>query len=182
MARVAAASETEPVTERDPDLEAFEKVRDYRPPKELPKIAEVAWALYAASGDRLEESDIDNLRLLLEKREDLKALADDLCGLSAFQIYVGEHLGDEATATRVAALIQESLPRYEPMLRRALRKLHELGGEAKKALSKLFGHEVDGERRAPVHDAPAPEGTVPLRTLKPQAQPPPWVKKARSGR
>jgi hypothetical protein len=167
-------------TEPDPaDLDALRAMRDYRPPTKLPKSAEVAWALYEAGGDALDDAALEQLRILLGRYDDLKDLTDAICGLAAFQAYVGEQLGDEATATQIAGLIQETAPRYVPFFERVVRAVDALGTEAKKVLGRFFGRNLEAQKRAPVHDAAAPEGTVPLRDLKPVAQPPPWAKRVK---
>lgn len=161
------------------DLGALSALRAYRPPKTLPRSAEVAWALYEDNGDTLTEEAMETLRGLLDRYEDLRALTDALCGLAAFQTYVGETLGDEATASRIALLIQETAPRYVPFFERVARAVDALGSDARKVLGRLFARDLEGERRAPVHDAAPPEGTVPLRSLKPIAQPPPWARRVK---
>lgn len=168
------------MADNNEDLGALEALRDYRPPTKLPRSAEVAWALYEEGGDTLDDAAIAAIHQLLDTYEnDLKGLTDALCGLAAFQTYVGETLGDEATASKVAKVIQDVVPRYVPFFERVVRAVDVLGIEARKVLGRFFARDTEADKRAPVHDEAAPDGSVPLRTLKPIAQPPPWAKKAK---
>ncbi len=164
------------------DLDALAALRDYRPPKKLPKSAELAWALYMGKGDQLDDEAVTLIRAYLDGVEDLKTLTDAICGLAAFQAYVGETLGDEKAATQVAKIIQDTAPRYVPFFERVMKAVLALGDGARRTLGRMFGRDPGPERRAPVHDQAAPEGTVPLKQLKPVAEPPPWARRVKPPR
>ena len=163
-------------------MEAVKAIRDYRPPTKLPQSAQLAWKLYDNGPSKgLSEQDVDKLRGYLASFDDdqLKELTDELCGLAVFQTYVGEHLGDEEAATKVAGLVREVGPRYVPFFKRALAKANELGDQTRKLFARFFDRDLGGEKRAPMQDAKQPEGTVSLKSLKPPAQIPHWAKKSK---
>lgn len=163
----------------DEDSKLLRALRDYRPPKKLHKIAMFAWALYEEAGRSLPAEAIDALRDELKGYGELKDLTDALCGLSAFMIYVSEHLGDPDAAERVAELVKEMAPRYEPLGDRVSFALENFGKQVKGAFDRLVGSDEKEEKRAPIYGEAPPKGTIPLKTLKPVAEPPPWARKKR---
>jgi hypothetical protein len=159
------------------DIQILTALRDYRPPQKLHKIAMFAWALYEDAERSLPPEAIDALRSDLAAYQDLKDLTDALCGLSAFVIYVTEHLGDPETGEQVGELIKEMSPRYASLTDRVVFALENLSKKAKFAFDKFTAKDQAEEKRAPVHDENPPEGTFPAKNLKPVAKPPPWARK-----
>ena len=160
------------------DDNILEILRDYTPPKKLHPIAATTYDAYAAAGRELTPEIADDIReQLAAYGDDLKALTDALCGLAAFMIYVSENLDDQATGEKVAAIIKEVGPRYEPLENRAVRALQDLAKKTKGLFDRFVDKDKQEEARAPVYGEKAPEGSVPASTFKPVAQPPPWAKK-----
>lgn len=161
----------------DEDVKVLEAIRDYKQPSKLHPIAMHAYYVYEEAGDNLTDEGVQELREILAKLEDLKELTDALCGLTAFMIYLSEQLKDTESSEKVANLMKEQKSRYIPLQERAAEAFQNLSHKAKGVLERFFGKSKEDSSRAPVYDEEAPEGTVPLKNLKPVAQPPPWAKK-----
>jgi hypothetical protein len=161
----------------DEDVKILQALRDYRPPSKLHPIAKFAYALYEEADMDLPPEAMTGLREELKQYEDLKDLTDALCGLSAFMIYISEHLDDQKNGEKVAELIKEVGPRYSSFTDRVSVALENLGKKVKGAFDRFTARDLTEDKRAPVHDENPPEGTVPLKKMKPVAQPPPWARK-----
>lgn len=160
------------------DEELLEQLKAYRPPKKLHPIAGKAYDLYDAAGFKLTDEAIAELRKDLQSYYgDLKALTDALCGLAAFIMYAMENLDDKKAAEQIAELMKEVRPQYEPLGNRLAQILQDLSKKATGILDRFSDRDQKAKNRAPVYDEAPPTGTVPLRDLKPVAQPPPVRKK-----
>lgn len=159
------------------DVKILEALRDYRPPKKLHPIARFAWGLYEEAGDDIPPEAIEALRDELKQYEDLKDLTDALCGLSAFMIYISEQLGDTENGEKIAELVKEVGPRYEPFTDRVAQAIENLGRRVKGLYDRFTDRDKTEDSRAPVYGEDAPKGTVPLKNIKPRATVPPWARK-----
>lgn len=152
----------------------LEQIKAYRPPKKLHPIAEKTYLLYDTGGFKLSDEALDTIRAELQGyRGDLKALTDALCGLSAFIMYAMETLNDPIAAEQVAGLIKECRPAYEGLGQFLEKAFQEAARKATSVLDRFMDRDTSAKARAPKYDEPPEEGTVPLRVLKPVAQPPP---------
>ncbi len=152
----------------------LEDLKAYEAPSKLPPIATAAYALYEEAGFRLNDPDIDMLRRGLQRFEDdLKALTDAIVGLGAFALFVRDHRNDNETAEKVARLIGEFSPKYEPIGRRIVSALEDLTIKATDLLDQFTGKKPDEKRRAPTFGESGPAGSIPLKSLKPVGAPPP---------
>ena len=91
-------------------------------------------------------------------------------------IYLSEYLDDQQNGAKVAGLIKEVGPKYESFTDRVTQAIENLGRRVKGVFER-FTDQKEDEKKAPVYDADAPEGTIPLKTLKPVARPPAWAQK-----
>ncbi len=156
------------------DEQLIEGLKAYRPPKKLHPIAGKTYDLYAAAGNQLSDEAIAELRKDLEATYgDLKATTDALCGLASFVVYANEHLKDPKAGDQISALMQETRSQFEPLAARLSTLLQDAAKYATGVLDRFMDRDQTAKNRAPRYDEPAPEGTVPLKQLKPVAQPPP---------
>jgi hypothetical protein len=160
-----------------PDFTILELLRDYRPPTKLHPLAGRAYDLYDAAEFQITDEVLEELRTALKGYDDLKDLTDALCGLSAFMIYLSEKREDEEGAERIAELIKEVGPRYEPLTEKVIAALQDLKALGKAAFDRFIARDDTEDRRAPVYGEKPPEGTLQVKDLKPPAQPPPWAAK-----
>lgn len=162
------------------DVELLEAVRNWRPPTKLHPMAMSAYHLYERLGMSLPAEGVVELRAMLDAhRDDLKTLAEHIEGLARFMILIAEHFGDVAGSKRVADLMREYTPLFEPFWRRVGEALDNVGSETKGSFQRFTG-DVE-EKVAVVHDAAKPTGTIPLSTLLNPARPPPWARKKAAG-
>jgi hypothetical protein len=154
----------------------LEQIGKYRAPTTLPPIARKAYDLYAAGGNKLSEAAVDALRQdLATFADDLKGLTDSICGLGAFAIYIRDHLNDPSTAEQVAKLIRETAPKYQTIGERIAAALQDLANKATDLLDRFADRESIPKNVAPKFDSdePPPQGSIPLKSLKPVGGPPP---------
>lgn len=162
------------------DVELLEAVRDWRPPTKLHPMAMLAFHHYERFGMKLPTEAVEELRVTLDAhRGDLKTLAEHIEGLARFMILIGEHFGDVAGSKRVADLMREYTPLFEPFWRRVGEALDNVGNQTKENFQRFNG-EVE-EKVAVVHDAAKPSGTIPLSAMLNPARPPPWARKKAAG-
>jgi hypothetical protein len=153
--------------------EVLNAIKDYRPPKKLHPIAGKTYDLYAAAGKQLTPEALD---IILEELRshygDLKATTDALAGLASFQIYAREHLDDEKAADQIMELMKDARMQFEPLSLQVAGWLSDLTKKLTGIFDRFTDRDRSGDSRAPVHDKAPPEGTVPLKQLKPMAEPP----------
>jgi hypothetical protein len=159
----------------------LEQIGQYRAPSKLPPIAMKAYSLYTAGGSKLNDEAIGELRKELQAYgDDLKPLTDAIVGLGAFAIYVRDNLKDPAAAEAVAKLIHETAPKYASIGQRIAAALQDLANKATDLLDRFTDREAP-PKTAPKFGEDAPQGTVPLKALKPVGGPPPAKNPAGSG-
>jgi hypothetical protein len=153
--------------------ELLEAIKNYRPPKKLHPIAGRTYDLYDSAGFQLTDEALDEIRKVLEGYgDDLKALTDALCGLSAFVIYANEKLGDPVAAEKVALVMRECRGKYEPLSEGVTAALQDLVRKVRGLFDRFVDRDRAPDSKAPIYDDERPPNTVPLRELKPIAQPP----------
>lgn len=163
------------------DVELLQAVRDWRPPTSLHPMAMQAFHVYERHGMALTADGLAELRATLDaQRDDLKALAEHIEGVARFMILIGEHFKDAEGAKRVADLLRDYAPLFEPFWRRVGEAIQNVGAETKETFQRFVGEQEP--KKAVVHDAPAPRGTVPLAAMLNPARPPPWVRKKAAAR
>lgn len=156
------------------DAELIEALKSYRPPKKLHPIAGKTLDLYLAGGNQLSEEAIADIRKDLQAYYgDLKAVTDALCGLGAFIMHATENLNDPKAAEQIADLMREARPQYEPLGHRLASLLQDVAKHATGVLDRFMDRDQTSKTRAPKYDEAPPVGTIPLKQLKPVAQPPP---------
>jgi hypothetical protein len=152
----------------------LEQIEAYRPPEQLHPIATLTYELYDRAGFKFTEKELAQIRAELQKYYgDLKPLTDAVCGLSAFIMLAMQDLDDRVAARQIAELIRDLQPQYEPIGHRLVHVLQDIAKKTTGTLARFSGRRLEAEVRAPAFGATAPNGTVPLRALKPVAQPPP---------
>jgi hypothetical protein len=162
----------------DDGLKLLQALRDYRPPKKLHPIADKAFSLYQKGDYKVTDETIAILRADLDAiAHDIKLHTDALCGVTAFMIYINEKYEDHESGEKVADLIKSVGHRYESLTERAVAALGDLGKSVKGLFDRFTAKKDTDEKRAPAFGEERPEGTIPLSTLKPPAQPPPWARK-----
>jgi hypothetical protein len=163
-------------------IEAIELLKSYQPPTTLQPIAAAAAFLYINNGRRLDSEHLDAIRAELAcHHHDLRELATALLGLRAFGRWVLEFQDDEPTHRQIFELIGEAAPFFEPLMTALASAPQELATIVAAELRRFEGTDDDGSgHRAPCFGATAPEGTVPLRRLKPVATPPPIFTKTKN--
>jgi hypothetical protein len=153
---------------------ALEAIKDYRPPKKLHPIASKTYDLYAAAGNRLTPEALEALRADLRATYgDLKATTDALCGLASFVIYANEHLDDPAAAEQISELMRDARQEFEPVSTGLQSMLQDWARKVSGVFDRFSDRDQTAKARAPVYDELPPNGTVPLKQLKPVAKPPP---------
>lgn len=158
--------------------DVLEAVKAYRPPKKLHPIAMQAFDLYKAGNYKLDDAAVGELRKTLEAHYgDLKTLTDALCSLAAFIAYLMEVKQDQATAEVVAKLMKETQPQYVSLVDYLTKVLSDAGKAVVGVLDRFTDRDTSGDKRAPKYGEEPPPGTVPLKSIKPVAQPPPKRKK-----
>jgi len=151
----------------------LEQIKAYKPPKKLPEIAGKIYDLYDAGGFKLSEEALEKIRVeLRSKHHDLKALTDDLCGLSAFIMFAMETRNDPVAAEQVANLIKEQRSAYAELGEALATLIQDQASSATDTLGRFLDTEDEAKSRAPMYGETAPAGAVPLKSLKPVAQPP----------
>lgn len=151
----------------------LEQIKSYQPPKKLPAIAGMTYDLYDAGGFKLDEDACEKIRAELKSKfGDLKALTDDLCGLSAFIMFAMEVRNDPVAAETVAKLIGETKPAYAELGASLTTILQDMAKQGAGAFDKFQGKEDPAKARAPKVGEEAPAGALPLSKLKPVATPP----------
>ncbi|MEQ8277512.1 MAG: hypothetical protein RMA76_35005 [Deltaproteobacteria bacterium] len=152
----------------------LEQIGKYKAPTKLPKISRIALALYEDGGFELNEEAVLALRLELESYEgDLKALTDANIGLGVFALYLRDTEKKPEQAEMIAALIRETAPKYQSIGERIVSALQDLAVNAKELLDKFSDRDDAAKARAPVYGEAGPEGSLPLKNLKPVGEPPP---------
>jgi hypothetical protein len=153
---------------------ALELLRTYRPPTTLQDISVSAARLYLVGEQKLSDDAIEALRgELWSHQQDVHRLTDAILGLRAFAQWVLEQHDDETAYDQIFELMKETAPIYEPILQALTAVPQDTAEAVKAALDRFRGVEDDGSsRRAPNFGEAAPAGTVPLKRLKPVAQPP----------
>lgn len=160
------------------DIELLKAIRDYKPPAKLHPIAMVAWELYEKNNDTLTPEGEQQLREILESYgDDLKALMDAMEGLTRFMVFVSENEKDLETAEQVSRLLKEVAPKFNPLWEKAGHALQNLGKAAQGMFHRFIDRDVSPDKAAPKYGDERPKNTVPLKDLKPVAQPPPWAVK-----
>lgn len=160
------------------DEELIEQLKAYRPPKKLHPIAAKTHDFYLADGNQLTDAAIAAIQKDLEATYgDLKATTDALCGLAAFVMYANEGLNDPKAADQIGEVMKGARAQYDPLGERLARMVQEAGKKAGELLDRFMDRDQAEKKRAPMYDESPPQGTVPLKQLKPVAQPPPIRKK-----
>ncbi|MBI2374130.1 MAG: hypothetical protein HYV07_09035 [Deltaproteobacteria bacterium] len=168
----------------EPTIEQIlEAIKNYRPPAQIHPVAIRAFELYKGNDWKMTDEIVAALRKDLDAiGTDLKALSDAMCGLVAFMITASEKFGDTNAGEKIGKLLQEQGPKYSPLAEKILQGLQELGIKSKDAFARFMDRDASADRRAPTVDAKAPEGSVPLKAVKPAAAPPRWAKKKSPGK
>ncbi len=163
----------------EPTIEQIlDAIKNYRPPPQIHPVAIKAFDLYRANDWKMTDEIVGTLRKELDALgTDLKVLSDAMCGLVAFMVTASEKFGDTAAGEMIGKLLQEQGPKYAPLADRILQGLQELGIKSKDAFAKFIGSDSSAEKRAPAVGDKPPEGSVPLKAVKPAAEPPRWAKK-----
>jgi hypothetical protein len=146
----------------------LKQIRDYRPPRELQPISQLALRLYLENGKKLEKPQLDQLRAELDAIEDLVKLADAMCGLFVFSNYVVGQLKDEAVGPLINELVASVTYRYDDAYALAATALDDTAKQATDSLGRFQG-ESDDEltRRAPQFGVAPPAGAFPVASLNP---------------
>ena len=151
----------------------LDQIKSYRPPKKLPEIAGLAYDLYDAAGFKVTDEILDKLRAELEsKYGDLKALTDDLCGLCAFIVLLMEVRDDAKAAEKIAKLIQDQESQYRELGEWLAMHIQDHSAAAAELLEAFSGMKDESRGRAPVFGEDAPDGALPVASIKPVAEPP----------
>ncbi len=149
----------------------FEELKAYVAPKRLPPIADRAFAVYEASGFKLDAAGIEKIRADLATAKDLKALTDAIVGLGAFALYLRDFRQDAAGAEAVARIIGEHAPKYAHIGERIVGALQDLAIQATDLLDQFTGKNTAEKKRAPKYGEEGPPGSLPLKALKPVGAP-----------
>lgn len=146
----------------------FKDLAKYKAPSKLPRISMLAYFLYEEAGDRMTADALEALRIeLSEKADDLSALTDVNIGLGVFALYLRDTRKDVEGAEAVAALIRETAPQYQTVGERIVAALQDLAESASGLLDQFSDRQNPDKKNAPAFGDSAPDGTLPLKTLKP---------------
>lgn len=152
----------------------LEQIGKYKAPTKLPKISRIALALYEDGGFELNDEAVLALRLELESYQgDLKALTDANIGLGVFALYLRDTEGKPEQAEKIAVLIRETAPKYQSVGERIVAALQDLAVSATSLLDRFSDRDEGAKARAPKYGESGPDGTLPLKDLKPVGAPPP---------
>lgn len=165
----------------DEDAKLLQQVRDWQPPKQLHPMAMAAWHIYEANDNKLDASTLDDIRGLFDtylKQDDLEGLARAMEGGVRFMLYIGDGLGDEASARQFGELLRSYMPHFEPFWRKVAEAMENVGAAKSGAFSRFL--DVDpAKTSAPKYGEKAPDGTFQVKNMMQPARPPPWMKKPR---
>lgn len=146
----------------------LEQIGKYRAPSKLPPISMMAFNLYEQAGFQMTDVAIEALRIeLKEHQDDLKDLTDQNVGLGVFALYLRDTRKDAQSAEKVAALIRETAPKYQSIGERIVSALQDLAANATALLDRFSDRDQEAKARAPKHGDKAPQGTLPLKDIKP---------------
>jgi hypothetical protein len=153
-------------------LALLKAIGSYRAPSKLPEPVKKANRAYHQNGRRFTEEDLDALRSEFRAvYSDLKATTDVLMGLAALVSYLKEKAKDEKSAEQIAEIMRDCAPEYQPIADKLAGVLQDVAEQFKGAFDRFLDRNDESKGKAPTYDEAAPQGTVPLKDLKPVAAP-----------